>query len=91
VIRALASALLLVASASAFRGLAARDDAGVAALRRINDRLERLEKGGLTQGLVSFKEVQIGDVLIQCVTTGPTSRDLVFTNILSGATDTITL
>jgi hypothetical protein len=73
------------------RRLDTLNDAGVALLRRFQDRLERLEKGGNLAGLVSFDEIQIGDVLIQCVTTGPTSRDLVFTNILSGATDTITL
>lgn len=63
-----------------------------AALKRIEDRLWRLENGGATAGVLSLGDtIYIGTVQIQVVETGPTSANLVFTNIQSGASYSISL
>lgn len=61
-------------------------------LREILDRLERLENGGATAGIVSFgRVIQIGDVRVTVVPTTGDDRDLVFENVLTGASSTISL
>lgn len=78
--------------APSYRDLPAGGGELRALLRDISDRLERLENGGATAGIVSFGPViLIGDVRIRIEDAGGDSREVVFENVLTGATSTITL
>lgn len=61
-------------------------------LRDMLDRLDRLENGGAIAGIVSFgRVIQVGDVRVSVVDTVGNNRDLVFENVLTGTSFTITL
>ena len=61
-------------------------------LQELSDRVQRLDEGGALAGQISLNSViQIGDVLVSVTDAGGTSRNLVFTNTLSGASYTINL
>lgn len=74
-----------------FRGIAAFGDEAVMFYRDVMARLERLERG--RRGQVSFDgPLQIEKVLIDVVPTGVGDhRDVVFTNLLTGDSYTISL
>jgi len=67
-------------------------------MRRVEDRLDRLENGGAIAGVVSFDtgielggELTLGGVRIDITDTGGGSREVVFTNLVTGSTSTIPL
>lgn len=61
-------------------------------LRDLEERIYRLENGGATAGLISFGDaIQVGDVEIRVTDAGGQNRNLVFRNVLTGATSTINL
>lgn len=67
-------------------------------MREVEDRLDRLENGGAIAGRVSFDseivlggDVAGGGVLVQVVDAGGGARDVIFTNLSTGSTDTISL
>lgn len=61
-------------------------------MREVNDRLYKLENGGATAGRISFGDtIVIGTVQVQVVPGVGLAVDLVFTNLLTGATSTIPL
>ncbi len=61
-------------------------------LRRLEERIYRLENGGATAGRLSFDTaIQISDVEIQVSDAGGDSRTVTFRNVLTGTISTINL
>jgi hypothetical protein len=67
-------------------------------MRRVEDRLERLENGGAVSGLISFDgaidlggDLSGGGVRFDVIDTGGGGREVVLTNLVSGSTSTIAL
>lgn len=90
--RLLVGALAAAAAAQSFRAIPTTREAMQKLLSEILDRLERLEKGSGLKGVVSFGPVvQVGDVQLKVVAVpGPGNhRNLVATNVLTGATATV--
>lgn len=78
-----------------YRTIPTEKDALRDLLREVLDRLTALERGGAYEGIISFgPQMQIGDVFVT-VTPNPANlpdgRLLTFRNVLTDATDTITL
>lgn len=71
-----------------YRGIPSSRDAGVSFFRSILDRLYRLETAPAG---VFDTEIKIADVKITVVPGAGTARNVVFTNVLSGASYTIPL
>lgn len=75
-----------------FRSIPAEGDEAAHLFREILRRLDAIENGSAIAGQVSFgPTIQIGDVLVEITNGVGTHRNIVFTNVLSGATSTITL
>lgn len=75
-----------------FRDIPVEGDEMAGLLREILDRLDRLENGGAVAGIVSFGPVLlIGDVSVSVVNSGGLNRNLIFKNVLTGASSTVTL